>query len=481
MRVRQKVVGLLSLTLLTAACGTVPTHSAGASKTSSSALAAAFPQNWTMDAGNPGHNSAYSVPSKSPRGLVTGYDWKYAEVNAVPLHHMPPETAVVGRLRASVRMTQTMGNALGVSAVKGVIYSESDSGAVYALNGATGHLLWKRLMTNEAMGNPVVVSNRLFLGTGNSNFSFRELINYAHGQPVMRGTGVSGVYALNAKTGSVLWHYNTAGEDMPTPSYLNGVVYEANGSGNMFALQASNGSALWKTHIGGFDSMSSPVAWTNVNTHKPEVVASFSNPNQVVAVSGTTGKVLWRQTLPGAFDTGLGDEVPAVSVNHNLVLVNSVVNPKTSHGKMTVNLAMEAINATTGKVVWKTKFGRGSMPPAFKAGVPLISGNTIYMNAPATDTMHAINLTTGKVLWSFRSGYPGRAAPVLYHGVLYFGDGPDIFSLNPHTGQLLARYKAGGLFGIVNPVIVGGTMYLDSSNNWVMALPLKTVNPSAKS
>lgn len=432
-----------------------------------------------MDAGGPTHNAAFTAPADAPAGLIVGYHWRFAEVHAIPLHQLPPETAVVGRLRASVRTTQTLGNALGVSAVNGIVYAESDSGVVYAVDAATGKLVWQHAVTNEAMGNPVVANGKVYFGTGNSNFSFRELLNYKAGRPVMRGTGLSAVYALDAATGKTVWRYDTSGEDMPTPAVLNGVVYEANGSGNVMALNASSGAVVWKTHVGGFDSMSSPVAWTNPQTHQGEVVASFSNPDRAVALSLATGQILWTATVPGSFDTGMSDEVPVVDPQTNTVVVNSVVNPKTVNGKLTVNLAMEAIDGSTGHVRWITQFGRGPMPPAFKAGVPMIHNGVIYMNAPATDTMHAVDLKTGRVLWGFKAGYPGRAAPTYYHGVLYFGDGPFIFAVDPANGHLIAKKKLGGLFGIVNPVIVGGTVYLDNSYNWIMAVPLKTINPTA--
>jgi len=449
-----------------AALGVATTVSTVASTTS------AAPSSWTMDAGGPEHNAVFDTAGAAS---TAGHAWRFAEVHAIALTSPPPETNVVGRLRASVRTTQTLGNALGVSVVGSSVYAESDSGVLYKLDAATGRMVWSSTFVNEAMGNPIVVGSRVYVGLGNSDFSYRELVAFKQGRPVMRGTGLSGVVAVSARSGKVLWTFPTRGEDMPTPAYARGVLYEADGSGSLFALNALTGRLLWRDRVGGFDSMSSPVVWQNPALGVREVVASFSDPTQVVAVNGATGAILWRQTIPGAFDTGVGDEMPAVSPSRGIVVVNSVVDPQQVGSTMTANIAVEALSAQTGKVLWTTLLGRGSMPPAFKAGVPMIAGSTIYMNAPATDTMHAISLTTGKVLWSFRAGFPGRAAPALVGNVLYFGDGPDIFALDARTGRLLARYRVGGLFGIVNPVVVGGTMYLDNSYNWVMALPLSRI------
>ncbi|HBQ94292.1 MAG TPA: hypothetical protein DD856_03815, partial [Sulfobacillus sp.] len=71
----------------------------------------------------------------------------------------------------------------------------------------------------------------------------------------------------------------------------------------------------------------------------------------------------------------------------------------------------------------------------------------------------------------------GRGNAVYAYGVLWVAAGPKVYALNPQTGQELGSYSPGGRFGIVNPVIVGATMYLDNSYDWVQAIPLKTIDP----
>ncbi len=59
-----------------------------------------------------------------------------------------------------------------------------------------------------------------------------------------------------------------------------------------------------------------------------------------------------------------------------------------------------------------------------------------------------------------------------YEGVLYQAAGPYIFALAPLSGYINSKHQASGRSGILNPVIVGGTMYLGNSLNWVMAISL---------
>lgn len=425
-----------------------------------------------MDASNPAHNADFPA---SPLGAVK---WSYKEPLATPLDQPPLGTSVVGRLRASVRITQTVGNALGVSVVGSTLYAETDSGSLFALDARTGKLLWTYRTTNSLMGNPVVVGGRVFVGTGNSNWSFRELVNYKAGLPIQRGTGENQILALSARTGKVLWSYPTRFEDMPTPTYLDGNVYEATGGGRVVALDAASGKLVFSTHVGGFDSMSSPIGWTTPSG-TPLVYASFSGPDQVVAVNAKTGAIAWRGTIPGSFNTSVSDEVLALDTGTGRLIANALTSPSSSSptATPTVDARVVSFDAATGATNWNTSLGRGPLPNAFKAGVPMIHGGVIYMNDPAGDVMHAISESTGKVLWKIKTHFPGRAAPAFDRGTLYFADGPFVYAVDPATGKILKRTKLGGLFGIVNPVIVGKTLFMDSSYSWVLARPLAAVAP----
>lgn len=58
--------------------------------------------------------------------------------------------------------------------------------------------------------------------------------------------------------------------------------------------------------------------------------------------------------------------------------------------------------------------------------------------------------------------------------------GEYVYAVNPQDGTLISKYHVGGRFGIVNPVIVGGTIYRTNSWDWIHALPLSKVDPAAR-
>jgi len=51
--------------------------------------------------------------------------------------------------------------------------------------------------------------------------------------------------------------------------------------------------------------------------------------------------------------------------------------------------------------------------------------------------------------------------------------------LNPQTGALIGQKEIGGRFGLVSPTIVGDTMYLGNSWDWIIALPVSEVTAKA--
>ncbi len=451
-------------------CLAIGVSACGTTATASTTKANIGPSSWTVDASNPQHNADF------PNAKLGALKWSFKEPLATALNQPPMGSGLVGRLRASVRITQTVGNALGVTVVNSILYAETDSGSLFALNIKTGKQLWSYRTTNSLMGNPIVANGMVFVGSGNSNWSYRELVQYKAHQPIQRGTGQNQLVALNATTGKVIWTHPTKFEDMPTPSYLGGTLYEATGGGNIIALNAATGATRFETHIGGFDSMSSPIAW-KAPSGTSYVYASFSGPNQVVAVNATTGAIAWKTGFAGTFNTSLGDQVLALDPKTGSLVVNALTNKAGSGSSTTANAQIELLNATTGATKWQTSLGRGPLPAAFKAGVPMIHGGVIYMNSPAGDVMHAVSESTGKILWKLQTHFPGRSAPTFNNGTLYFADGPVVYAVDPATGKILRQTKLGGLFGIVNPVIVGKTMFLDNSFSWIQAVPLSKVAP----
>jgi outer membrane protein assembly factor BamB len=116
----------------------------------------------------------------------------------------------------------------------GVVYVGSWDGTVYALNAASGALLWSYATGGDISSSPAVAKEVVYIGS------------------FYIGSGNSSTYALNARTGALLWATNI-GSGENSPAVANGVVYLGSWDNNVYALNASTGAVLWSyatgTHV----------------------------------------------------------------------------------------------------------------------------------------------------------------------------------------------------------------------------------------
>jgi outer membrane protein assembly factor BamB len=278
----------------------------------------ALPTQWTTYSGDIEHDSAFKAPPGAAGALLSqGVSWRFAEAQALPLSvKYGKDAKALGPRSAPVKTTQFLGNAVGVTVVGTIVYVESDAGYVYALDATTGHMIWRAKVDNAAMGDPIVADGRVFVGTGDTGFSFSQVLRAESGSrtDLVRGLAWGDIYAFDAKTGQQLWRYGTRGENMPSECYAQNTLYFGNGDGHMYALDPATGALKWQTSIGGFDSMSSCAIYQG------KVYAGFTDPNNLVAVDLHGGKLAWRATFPNVANTGMGDNSPTIDpVDHDVI------------------------------------------------------------------------------------------------------------------------------------------------------------------
>src|SRR5262249_54155873 len=140
--------------------------------------------------------------------------------------------------------------------------------------------------------------------------------------------------ALNAKTGALLWKYNTGQDIQAAATVVNGVVYVGTTSGTLFALNAGNGALLWKYAFTG----------VNIYTYPPTVIngvlyftPGFQSP-YLSAFDGLTGALLWKK--------GAGFFEPTdIAVASNTVYMV---------GGSTFSPTLYAYDAKTGTQLWNS-------------------------------------------------------------------------------------------------------------------------------
>ena len=190
--------------------------------------------------------------------------------------------------------------------VNGVVYITSQAG-LSALRASDGNVLWRYALADTGFAGPTILDGVVY--TVAFNYSpapppstptagYRLVTAPINWKIPFKQGGPSSLYALQASNGTVLWHYETPGNQnngMDVLAVAGGLVYidttVGSGQTSISALRASDGSLLW-TRAGDapFDD------WAVVG----QGVAYIPSSSGVVsALQVRNGKKLWRYTISG--------------------------------------------------------------------------------------------------------------------------------------------------------------------------------------
>lgn len=203
----------------------------------------------------------------SPVLAQSADDWPQFRADSARTGFNPSETVLsvstVPGLKQRWSFTADSLIASSPAVVNGVVYVPSGKGTFYALNAATGALLWKRAITGTS-SSPAVQGGVVYVGSGVDNGFF---------------------YALSAGTGNILWKVNTGG--IPSsPTVVTGTVYVGGGNTNVIALRAANGHQVWNTKVDATVNSSPAVVGGRVY---------FATQNGTVySLDAATGHIVWR-------------------------------------------------------------------------------------------------------------------------------------------------------------------------------------------
>jgi outer membrane protein assembly factor BamB len=320
-----------------------------------------------------------------------------------------------------------------------------DSGGMFAFELASTKMLWGddnpwfRHAPNWIHSDMVFVNGRIFVGYGNRMFDSAEV----------RGTGESGVLAVDPETGATLWNHHTVGEVMPTPAYWEGTLYVATGGGRLLALDPADGHTLWELKLPGWVSMSSPSI--------KDGMLFVGSLNSVVGVDLRKRAIRWKYEEFASFT----DVPPAVSDNGTVVVTGmkrrGIMTPEEKRQYPQARRDLHfiyAFDGSTGKLLWKDLLGAGAPQKNNTSGNPTIVNGRVYVGSPYTLSMFGYDLKTGERLWEYPVGTKVKGAPVVKDGILYFGDTSGyLHAIAAAYGTVLLKKNGSG----VNKLKLGGS------------------------
>ncbi|MGE5637413.1 MAG: PQQ-binding-like beta-propeller repeat protein [Chloroflexota bacterium] len=340
----------------------------------------------------------------------------------------------------------------GTAAAYGMIYEPNKDGNIYAIDIATGKLVWKYKGPGTMIfpGTPVVADGKVYVTTG-QNATFGE------------EKGASEFACLNAYTGEVVWKlpieafapresvavaygklYLIPGDVTTAVDAISGSEYLA--QGQVWAIgcissQVSNGSWPMFRHdasrssIGTGGPSNLTLVWKFATDgavmSSPSIVNGIlyigSQDKNVYAIDAWSGTLIWNFTTAGTIESS-----PAV--------VDGKVFVGSDDGYI------YCLDAQKGDILWK-RFVNGDSPVTSGAAVmlrssPAVADNIVYIGS-VDGNLYALNINSGAIVWKFETQGPITSSPTISDGMVYVtSEEPTegaLYKVNANTGELIWR------------------------------------------
>ena len=372
-------------------------------------------------------------------------------------------------------------NGVAVSGAR--LYAATDTTAV-GLDAVTGKTLWSRRLANrfeQFVGiAPVADRGRVYYSTQ----------GFPHG-------GRGAVYALDARTGKLVWRFGTIAEPWAQPGaggggawypvsvdergdiyvgnsnpgpwggskrYPNGGVFAGRAlyTDSLIVLSGRTGKLLWydqvtRHDVRDYDFQNSPVL---AEIDGRRLVFGSGKAGRVVAWDRATHERVWSRAVgshlhdlgplpdePTAVCPGLlGGALTPMAFAHDLLFVpvvelcsrESAVTTPDAFGRPPAEGSglVYALDAKTGKTVWRRAF---EAPPF---GCATVAGAAVVL--PSYDgRVSALDTQSGRVLWRSRLPAGNNSCPAVGAGMLVVGAGARYPGIAHPVAEVVA-YAIGG-------------------------------------
>jgi outer membrane protein assembly factor BamB len=185
------------------------------------------------------------------------------------------------------------------------------------------------------------------------------------------GTNSGSLYAVNARTGRLVWHsgsYSRFGrreQFYATPTVAYGRVYASNTDGTVYAFGARTGHLLWANHVGSY-VYTAPAVW-----NRKIYVGTYDG--HFVALNAATGSTVWRHEAPAAIHG-------APTVLSGVVYFSTCPNcgQNGSRSAKAGPRGTFGLNANTGRLVWKFSDGQYSPVVADSERIYVVGRTHVY-------------------------------------------------------------------------------------------------------
>lgn len=292
------------------------------------------------------------------------------------------------------------------------------------------------------------------------------------------------VYCLSAKTGKLLWKYDTKNAIEASATIFDKKVYIGNLSGEVFALDLNTGKKVW-TYETDNQIMGAPNFYTNEDGEKFVLIGSYDY--NLYSLNADSGRYVWHYELDnylngtpsiadgkalfGGCDGFLHivDLATGKSEKKHKISTYIAGSPATYSGMTYLgdyDGNFFGINIEEQKISWQWKNGDANI--AFVASPAVYQ--TRVVNSSRDKHTYCWDYKSGELLWKRNSGYRIDASPVVSKDrVLTVNMRGDIQVLKLTDGTVLGTYDVGSPVPS-NPSVYQEKIYLGAMDGNVYCL-----------
>jgi|LGOV01.1.fsa_nt_gb outer membrane protein assembly factor BamB/predicted phosphodiesterase len=271
----------------------------------------------------------------------------------------------------------------------------------------------------------------------------------------------SGISALNAKTGEVLWQYKTEGSVDNTFCYENGKILVTDYFGIAYALDAISGKLVWKKILGQREL-------GNYNTGNVVNNGVFFTgyAHYLKAIDVETGNTIWRNN---SWKGGEGS-------THTMIVADNVLIAASNWR------ALYAHNSKTGSLIWENKTDQYRSRSSSAAW----QNDTLYV--AGRDEIGLFDIHSGKILKSIKTDFELLVStkPLVVDNMIIMGTNNNgMVALDRYTGNTIWSLKTNDALIYTSPyskptsctvetppIIINGAIVFGASDGYVYVVDI---------
>ena len=318
------------------------------------------------------------------------------------------------------------------------VYVGCNNNYLYCFNAKTGDVLWKFETEYEVFSSPAVAYGKVYVGEG---------LHY---------TDDAKFYCVDAQTGKPVWDFQTSSHTESSPAVSEKKVYFGAGEDGVYCLDAETGDKYW--HYQGVHVDSSPIVvadWC--------YFGSGYGISRFHCVNAKNGELRWKYDLD--YPSWGGPAVVDGRVYFAIGNGNFNVSDDEPYG------GVICLDAENGNKIWSFE-----AEDSVLTSVAIADGKAYFGSRDAK--LYCLNVYTGEEIWHYQTDSPIVSSPAVVSAKVYFGcnDGK-IYCLNAEDGEMKWTFDASESDIITfdarilaSPTVANSKVYVGSMNFYFYCL-----------